>query len=301
MSVARARGGRGAQTRRAPKVKPRRAPEACGTPEAEANAPLPDLWRGSTFSRACAAGDLKTAAELLERHREQWASASSAVARSLARECFFDACAAGNFTVARWLAEALSLTPGGLQEHDSYALHCACRSGNLELVIWLVRSFGLGVNDPHAARGALRTTCAAGHVNVAAWLARSFQLGADDAHEALRGACAAGHESAVRWLVGAFRPRGAAVGAAFGCACVAGHLGIARWLAAVFQYGAGDVGADVMLGACTNGQFAVAQWLVEVYGAAVCGAKTAAIRDAIASHEKTATADWLMTALVNQA
>jgi hypothetical protein len=120
------------------------------------------------------------------------------------------------------------------------AFRYACKYGHLEIVQWLVETFGLTTEDVKSDNNlAFQWACGYGHLEVAQWLVRTFDLTAEDIR----------NDNYV-----------------FGWACFDRYLKIAQWLVETFKLTAEDVRSDsTFQWACEFGHLEIAQWLVETF------------------------------------
>jgi len=123
------------------------------------------------------------------------------------RSVLYNACRRGNLIQ---LQKISLLELKHVKSNNNYAFHIACQYEHLEVLKWLVDTFGLTIIDE---RGqifyAFRWACSNGHLEVAKWLVDKFELTLDDLksdnNHAFRSACMFGHLNILQFLIGCFQ------------------------------------------------------------------------------------------------
>jgi hypothetical protein len=216
-----------------------------------------------------------------------------------------DVCA-GGLAVAQRVLDALGPERFGETHKDrrttgALALDYVCRRGQLDVVRWLTKTFGLEAEDFREGGDgspALCWACAEGHLGVAEWLVAVYGLtdadlitcaedndgltsgdmgacarndeGCTPQYPLLLRMCRAGHQAAIQWLVDAagltrddIRRDG---GAALRHACAGGHVALAQWLISRFDLRDAVRLSDVEALARASARDDIAQWLTATFG-----------------------------------
>jgi hypothetical protein len=101
------------------------------------------------------------------------------------------------------LAQGFELTVDDVRGIHNYALHQAAKQDHLPVMLWLVATFQLNVDDVRDA-AAFSAAVANGYLDMAQWLARSFDITIEDVREdhvhVLRDAADEGNLEMVKFL-----------------------------------------------------------------------------------------------------
>lgn len=210
----------------------------------------------------------------------------------------------GRRELAEWCIRHVSLDPVDVGKNT----RSICESGDLTLMVWWMKSFGISVDNLRVSViTLLYDSCKSGRIDFVQWLVSHASIrnaGVAVGYNLMWAACANGHRDLAHWITDHFELSADDVcsddAAIFWDTCISGHLDVAVWLADRFGMTADALrdssGTCLLRYTCWEGHREMSQWLTTRFrltAADACADANAALW--CATHEgHYDTAVWLI-------